>query len=402
MSTEIHPRKGVLTAEQQASKAKGWAFSGDLGQLPVVAALIFIGVYFQINSGGLFLSSRNLSNITLQIAQISTIALAAVFVLLLGEIDLSLAAVANLTGAIMAELSAVHGYSWWASIAIGLGVALLIGVINGFLVAVVRIPSFIVTLAGFIGYSGLLLHVLLPNVTIRIIDPTILGISQDYVDTTIGIGVPIVALVLFAVYTLNDRFVKAKKGLPVPSYLETGLTIGIAAVVVILIVSIFENYLGVPKVMFIVIGTIGFSWLVLKFTTFGRHVYAVGGNAEAARRAGINVTMVRICMFAATSLIAGLSGILESSREISAASAVSPSLLLNAIAAAVIGGVSLFGGRGSVWSVLLGALLIGGLINGLTLQSQGSDIQMMIEGLVLIVAVILDAVIRRNNAVSGR
>ena len=174
------------------------------------------------------------------------------------------------------------------------------------------------------------------------------------------------------------------------------------SVVVILALSVFENYLGVPKVAMIVIVTIAISWLVLKFTTFGRHVYAVGGNTEAARRAGINVTLVKISVFATTSFIAGIGGILEASRTISASAQVSPSLLLDAIAAAVIGGVSLFGGRGSVWSVLLGALLIGGLLNGLTLQGRGADIQQMIEGTVLILAVIVDAVIRRRNAVSGR
>ncbi|HKD73994.1 MAG TPA: inner-membrane translocator, partial [Ktedonobacterales bacterium] len=143
-------------------------------------------------------------------------------------------------------------------------------------------------------------------------------------------------------------------------------------------------------------------WMVLRFTTFGRHVYATGGNTEAARRAGINVVMVRVTVFALASMLAAAAGILESSREISAAAQVDPTLLLNAIAAAVIGGVSLFGGRGSPWAVFMGGLVIVGLLNGLSLRSASGDIQQMIEGAVLILAIMLDAVIRRRNAVSGR
>jgi len=179
--------------------------------------------------------------------------------------------------------------------------------------------------------------------------------------------------------------------------------LGVVIALTIVGLFVFENALGVPYSLLIIFGVLIIFWLALRFTTYGRHVYAVGGSPEAARRAGINVTIIRISVFALASMLAGIGGVLESSRTISASAQVDPQLLLLAIAVAVIGGVSLFGGRGSVWGVLLGILIIGSLENGLTLFSATSqDVKLMIEGIVLIVAVVLDAITRRRNAVSGR
>jgi D-xylose transport system permease protein len=181
------------------------------------------------------------------------------------------------------------------------------------------------------------------------------------------------------------------------------LKLGVIVVLVAGSLIIFEKALGVPYAIYIVFGVLIVSWLVLRFTTFGRHVYAVGGNPEAARRAGIRVTAIRISVFGLGSMLAGLGGILITSRTTSAPTAVDTRLLLLAIAVAVIGGVSLFGGRGSVWGVVLGVLIIGSLENGLTLFTSASTaFEQMLEGAVLILAVILDAITRRRNAVSGR
>jgi D-xylose transport system permease protein len=177
-----------------------------------------------------------------------------------------------------------------------------------------------------------------------------------------------------------------------------GLRCGLALVLVEGAVALFENSSGVPYSTAILFGLIIIFWLILTKTPFGRHVYAVGGNAEAARRAGINVVAVRIVIFALCSMLAAAAGIVNASRGLSVASQVSPSLLLDAIGAAVIGGVSLFGGRGSVWAIVLGVLIIGSLENGLALKSQGSDIKQIVEGLVLLLAVTSDALLRRFQA----
>ena len=375
---------------------------GELGQIPVVLTLIVIAIFFQITSGGLFLSSRNLSNLVLETVTVGTLALASVLVLLLAEIDLSLAAVAYLCGAVMTTLSVYHNASAPVALLGALVVGAVIGAINGFFVAVMRIPSFIVTLAGLIFYQGLLLHILFPNTTIRLIDPFLTGISSNYLPDWMGTSLPLVIVGLYALAVIANRIQRQRRGLPNPPVWETGLRVGLAVAVTIVAVGIFEGFLGVPESGAILVALILIFWLLLRFTPFGRHVYAVGGNPEAARRAGINTTGVRIAIFTLTSVLAAVGGILEVSRTIGAATQVDSSLLLDAIAAAVIGGVSLFGGRGSVWAVVLGSLIIGSLANGLTLLNQNTDVKFMVEGAVLIIAVLVDAIIRRRNAVSGR
>ena len=327
----------------------------------------------------------------------------AVMVLLLAEIDLSLAAVANLCGAVMATLSAYQHASAPVALLAGLAVGLVIGVINGFFVAVMRIPSFIVTLAAYIFYSGLLLHILLPNTTIRLYDPVLTGIMSNYVTFPWDVLAPIPVIIIYAAALFYNRTRRARLGLKLEPVWTVWLHVGVVAFLTAVALTIFESAFGVPYSMFIIVGLLIAFWLVLRFTTYGRHVYAVGGSPEAARRAGINVTVVRISVFALASMLAGLGGILESSRTISAQAAVDPTLLLLAIAVAVIGGVSLFGGRGSIWGVALGILIIGSLENGLTLfTSTGTDIKQMLEGVVLLIAVLLDALSRRRSAVSGR
>jgi D-xylose transport system permease protein len=380
-----------------------WLRHGNIGQLPAILMLLAIVITFQLVTGGDFLKPGNLSNLILQEASTAVVALGAVMTLLLAEIDLSLAAVANLCGAVMTTLSVYQGLSAPLALLCGLGAGLAVGLINGFFVAVMRIPSFIVTLAAYIFYSGLLLHILLPNTTIRLYDPVLTGIMSNYVTFPWDVLIPIPLVLIYAGALLWERSRRAKSGLELEPAWAMWARIGVVIVLTVGALFIFESALGVPYSMFIVLGLLIILWLALRFTTFGRHVYAVGGSPEAARRAGIRVTAIRISAFALGSTLAGLGGILESSRTISASAQVDPRLLLLAIAVAVIGGVSLFGGRGSVWGVVLGILIIGSLENGLTLLSAtGTDLKYMLEGAVLIAAVMLDAITRRRSAVSGR
>ena len=376
---------------------------GDIGQLPAILMLLLIVVVFEIFSGGVFLYPINLSNLILQEADVAVIALAAVLTLLLAEIDLSLAAVAYLCGAVTVILSSYH--HWPAALALiaGLVAGLIVGLVNGVLVAVLRIPSFIVTLAGYIFYSGLLAQIEYPNTTITLFDPALKGIMSNYVIFPWDVLSPIPIIAIYLGVMLFDRRRRERAGLRVDPMWAVWLKLGVVVVLVAGSLVIFESALGVPYAIYIVFGVLIVSWLVLRYTTFGRHVYAVGGNPEAARRAGINVTLIRISVFGLGSMLAGLGGIMVVSRTTSAPTAVDPRLLLLAIAVAVIGGVSLFGGRGSVWGVVLGVLIIGCLENGLTLfASASAAFEQMLEGAVLMAAVILDALTRRRNAVSGR
>ncbi len=391
----------------------GQLLRGDLGSLPVLLTLIVIALYFTATTGGLFLSPTNLSNLLQQIITTGIDALGVTLVLLLGEIDLSIAAVGTFGAVVMGVLMNYHGVPAWEAILLGILAGAVAGAINGFFIAVLRIPSFIVTLAASIFYAGLLLNLLNGQATLIIQDPFVLGIagsSTSFLPDYLGVGLPTLILVLYAVGLIVDQIARQRAGLRAKPLLQLIVQIAAAVVIVEGIVAVLENtpsatpgiYLGVPNSAAILFALILILWLVLTKTTFGRHLYAVGGNMEAARRAGINVVFIRIVAFTLCSTLAAVGGILAASYANSVATQINPSLLLDAIAAAVIGGTSLFGGTGSVWNIVLGALIIGSLENGLDLKSQGSDVKQMVEGIVLLFAVTVDALVRRAQRRSGR
>jgi len=391
----------------------GQLLRGDLGSLPVLLTLIVIALYFTVTTGGLFLSPTNLSNLLQQIITTGVDALGVTLVLLLGEIDLSIAAVGTFAAVVMGVLMNYHGIPAWEAILLGILAGALAGAINGFFIAVLRIPSFIVTLAASIFYAGLLLNLLNGQATLIIQNQFVLSIagsSTSFLPDYLGVGLPTLILVLYAGGLILDHIARKRAGLRARPLLQLILQIGLAVVIVEGTVAVLENtpsatpgiFLGVPNSAAILFALILILWLVLTKTTFGRHLYAVGGNMEAARRAGINVVFIRIVAFTLCSTLASVGGILAASYANSVATQINPSLLLDAIAAAVIGGTSLYGGTGSVWNVVLGALIIGSLENGLDLKSQGSDVKQMVEGVVLLFAVTVDAVVRRAQKQSGR
>jgi D-xylose transport system permease protein len=392
----------------------GQMLRGDLGFLPVFLTLLIIVVYFTVTPpAGIFLQPRNFSNLLQQSVQTGITALGVVPVLLLAEVDLSLAVVGTFGAVVMGVLSERMGVPATAAIAAGILAGALAGAINGFFVAVLRIPSFIVTLAAYIFYQGAVLALLAPQDTLIIHNPTIVNIagsSTSFLPDWLGIGLPIVLLIVYAASLFYDQAVRKRNGLRAKSLPQLIGRIVLVAVIVLGVVFTLENtpsptpglYLGVPTSVAIFVLLILVVWLVLTKTTYGRHIYAAGGNAEAARRAGINITMIRITVFTLCSGLAAVAGVLQASRANSVATAISPVLTLQAIAAAVIGGVSLFGGKGSTWSIILGTLIITSLANGLALQSRGTDVQFMIQGAVLLLAVTADALIRRAQVRSGR
>jgi len=383
----------------------GQLFRADLGFIPVLFTLIVIVIFFQVISGGLFLNSTNITNLFLQTATYGFLGLGIVLVLLLGEIDLSIAAVATFCSVIMADLSERAGAPAFVAILAALATGALVGTFNGFFVAVLRIPSFIVTLAVNIAFSGLVITLLFGQATLEIANPfinAITGSFVSYLPDYLGVGLPTLAVLLYAGYLVLNYIRRRNAGLRNPSLPLFLAQVIIPIVIVEGAIIVFENLHGVPYSTALLFGMIVLFWIILTKTSFGRHIYAVGGNKEAARRAGISVVGVQIAVFALCSMLAAVGGIVEASRGNSVASQIPSQLLLDPIAAAVIGGVSLFGGKGSVWSIVLGILIIGSLENGLALESIPADRVLWIEGGVLLIAVTVDALLRRAQMRTGR
>ncbi|BCL84510.1 xylose ABC transporter permease [Ktedonobacteria bacterium brp13] len=379
----------------------GQLLRNDLGFLPILLTLILVLVFFEFVTGGLFLSPQNVSNLIQQVASLGIFSVGIVLVLLLGEIDLSAAAVGMLSSVVMAVLAERHGMPALPAILLSLLAGLICGLVNGFFVSILNIPSFIVTLATFIIASGASLFFLGTQTTQLITNPTILSISGtavSYFTNVLGVGLPLIAVLLYVFSTFYTYQRRRKAGLSTMPPARLIIQSVVAIVVVMGVIALLQNYDGVPYSTGILFGVILLVWLMLTRTSYGRHIYAVGGNLEAARRAGINITAIRLSVFALCSLIAALAQIVETSRENAISSNLPSMLQLDIIAAAVIGGVSLFGGKGSVWAVVLGMLIVEALDNGLSLLGQTSDVKQMVEGAVLILAVTADALIRRSQA----
>jgi D-xylose transport system permease protein len=375
---------------------------GELGSLPVVLGLVAVWIYFQ-SANDAFLSSGNLTNLMLQIAASGMISIGVVLVLLLGEIDLSVGALSGLAGATMAVLNVRHDWpAVWAILA-GLAVGAAVGLVQGLWVAKLRVPSFVVTLAGFLAWQGALLQVLGSTGTVNLTDETITDLAGTFFSESAGWAVAGITIALTAlVVVLRQRRARAAGLVGVPLR-DDLLKLAVVAVGTTAAVAVFNDDRGVPLAVLIFVGFIVIFDFLTRRTVFGRHVFAVGGNVEAARRAGIKVDRVRTIVFILASTMAAAGGILGASRLLAVnQSSGGGDILLNAIAAAVIGGTSLFGGRGSAWSALLGALVIGSIANGMNLLGQESDVKFMVTGAVLLVAASIDAVSRRGRQAAGR
>jgi D-xylose transport system permease protein len=371
---------------------------GELGFVQVLIALALIWTIFQL-ANDRFLTAVNLTNLMLQVTAIGIISIGVVLVLLLGEIDLSIGAVSGLCAGIMAVLTVQHGWSPELAILVGLLAGTAIGLINGFFNTFFGIPSFVVTLAGLIAWQGALLLVLGETGTINL-PPSVI---TDLTSTFYGGGVGWTLAVLVTAGTLGlglmGRRRREKAGLEPPPLAGIVFRTVVVGAAMFIGVAILLSDRGVPLAVLILLGLTALFVFITERTRFGRHIYAVGGNAEAARRAGIRVTRVRVTVFAIASTMAAAGGIMAASRLIAVnQSSGSGDVLLNAIAGPVIAGTSLFGGRGTVWSALLGALVIGSISNGINLLGLESSVRFMITGGVLLAAVTLDAVTRRQRS----
>ena len=378
--------------------------SGDLGSLPVIIGLVLIwGVFYALNPA--FLSSRNLVNLVLQMVPVGTIALGIVLVLLLGEIDLSVGSMSGLSGAILAVMFVNNGLPVWLAIAAALASGALTGLLYGVLYNRFGVPSFVISLSGLLALLGLQLTVLGVEGTINI--PFESGLvrfaSQDFLPPWLAyvLAVLVPAVYLLARLRVNSR--RAQAGLSAAPVSTVALRAGLLAVLLIGAVAVLNQDRGVSYMVLLFFVLVVLMDLALRRTTWGRSVFAIGGNVEAARRAGINVKRVYVSVFALCSTFAALGGILAAARLASAnQSSGGADTNLNAIAAAVIGGTSLFGGRGSAYSALLGILVIWSISNGLALLSVSANVRYIVTGAVLLLAVVIDSLSRRSRAAHGR
>ena len=375
---------------------------GDLGSLRVIISIAVIWAIFQFEQSR-FLSATNLTNLVLQITAVGLISVGVVLVLLLGEIDLSVGAVSGLCSAITAVLSVQHGWSPYLAIAAGIVAGAGIGLFQGFVFDFFGIPSFVVTLAGLLAWQGFQLRVLGDTGTVNITDPTISGLAGTFYSDAVGWVFAFVAIAALAGTRLWSRHTRIRAGLTAPPLAAVVVRIVVVAAAIVATVAVLNSDRGVPLAGLILVGFVLVFQYVTTRTRFGRHIYAVGGNAEAARRAGISIARVRVMVFMLASSMAAVGGILAASRLLAVnQSSGGSNLLLLAIAGPVVAGTSLFGGRGGIWTALLGAVVIGSISNGMDLLALQSSIQFIVTGAVLLAAVVVDAIARRQRLASGR
>lgn len=366
--------------------------------LPVLLALIAIWTYFGIAEPA-FLSPRNFYNLFMQSSVVGTLAVGITIVLLLGDIDLSAAATAGVGAAFLAVLL-VAGVPGPIACLGAMGVGIVLGSAQGLLTAYVGIPSFVVTLAGLLGFQGIMLKILGTNGAINMRDPFVRGLTTETLDPSIAWIAVVISIAIFGALVLRRQAERRKRDLELEKPFALWGGIAIFAVALVAAVAMLNLYRGVPVLVILLLGLTGTLGWVTTSTPFGRSLFAVGGNAESARRVGMNVKHIRVAAFAIVGLMSTIGGIVGASRYASVsfnAFAGGP-LLLEAIGAAVIGGTSLFGGRGSVWNAILGALVIGSLGNGLDLSGASAADKLMFSGSILLLAVAVDAISRSGQS----
>ncbi|WUT08487.1 sugar ABC transporter permease [Streptomyces sp. NBC_00704] len=377
---------------------------GELGPVPVLLALAVTWAVFQgLNHN--FLSPRNLSVLSVDIVGTGIIAVGIVFVLLIGEIDLSVGSLAGLAGAVFASLNVNLGMPEWLAVLVAVACGAAAGALHGFSFAKIGVPAFVVTLAGLLAWNGVMLYLLGTETSVNFSETGLVAtLTSRYFDAAVaGYGVAALATLAYLLVSLRDRGRRAAAGMPCGPASRVWVRTALLAVASFTAVVVLARFEGVPLALLLFLAVIVASDLFLRRTPYGRRVLALGSGVEAARRAGVDVTRVRIAVFMTSGTLAAVGGLFVASRLTSASQAPgSGMLLINAVAAAVIGGTSLFGGRGSPWSALLGVLVIQSIASGMALLGVESPIQFIVTGGVLYVAVVLDSLARRAAVARGR
>lgn len=376
------------------------AFNGRWRMVPVLLTLVGIWAFFASQASA-FLSARNLSNLSVQIVVTGILALGLVLVLLVGEIDLSVAALGAVTAAVMARLMVQSGIVPGLAIASGIVTGIVFGMLQGLVVTKFRAPAFIVTLGSSLILQGVLLWLLPRTGQIPLAGTVIESITGTYLVPAVGYVLALLAsgfvgLLLLQTYRHNRRqqhHTSLVQRVVIPA--------GACLVVSLIVVTVLNAHRGVPMAVIMMLSVLGAMAYVTTQTAFGTYLYAIGGNAEASRRAGIPVRSVKIATFGLAGGFAALAGLVAASRTLGVSSqSGSGTLLLEAVAAAVIGGASLFGGRGSVWAALVGALVIGSISNGLDLLGADAQLKLVVQGGILILAVAVDGALSQGRRTS--
>ncbi|WP_247597766.1 sugar ABC transporter permease [Streptomyces sp. RKND-216] len=391
--------------------SKGWVegyqtriAGGELGFVPALIGLVVIWIVCQsLNSN--FLSARNLSNLGVDIVGTGLIAAGIVFVLLVGEIDLSVGSVSGLGAALFAVLNVQQGFPEWLAFLSAALCGAAIGLVHGFFIAKVGVPAFVVTLAGLLAWNGLMLFVLGRSGTVNIDDEGMVAMlsSTYFEEVAAAYALAAVGTGLYFLGAWLDRRRRLTVGLPLRPLNEVLVRTGLLAAVAFAAAYVLNMFQGLPLALLILVVVLALMDFVVRRTGYGRRVLALGGGIEAARRVGVRVSTVRISVFVVSSTMASLGGLMLASRITSASqTSGSGTLLINAIAAAVIGGTSLYGGHGTPWSALLGMLVIQSVASGMALLGIQGSVQFMVTGGVLLAAVVVDSLSRRSQQVHGR
>jgi len=370
--------------------------SGRMRLVPVLASLVLVWAFFWTQQPA-FLSPRNLTNLAMQMVVVATLALGLVLVLLVAEIDLSVAALSGAAAAIAGRLATDQGWNPALACAIALAFGVLWGVMQA-TVVLYGAPSFIVTLGGSLALGGILLWLLPPAGQIALANSPLRYIAGAFLDRSVGWLLALATIVGYAANALIQFRARRRVGLDANATMHLVVPIATVALGTLVTIYVLNSYRGVPVVVAILMAMLVLLSYLSTQTRWGLRIYAVGGNREAARRAGIPVTRTLLWCFAAAGFFAALGGIFAASRLLGVSSqSGGGSLLLEAIAAAVIGGTSLFGGRGVVWSALLGALVIGSISNGMDLLGYPTEAKLAATGLILVLATLSDVVISRGS-----
>lgn len=402
MSTESPPPQD-LAPTAEAAQRPVWRrlVEGDLGSVRVLLVLAIIWLIFAI-ANDRFLTAANLTNLTLQIAAVGTISIGVVLVLLLGEIDLSVGAVSGLAASVMAVESVKHGWGAIPAILAALAVGAAIGLFQGSIITRLVIPSFVVTLAGLLAWQGFQLRVLGETGTINITDPGITNLANSFLAPWLGWVVAIGAIVAIVGSSLFTRRRRAANELETEPVAMVAIRVVASSVAILAATLVLQSDRGIPVSLVILVGLVVIFNFIVTRTRWGRHLMAVGGNKEAARRAGVPVKRLKTTVFVLCSTLAAAGGVLAAARLLAVnQSSGGGDLLLLAIAGPVIAGVSLFGGRGSVWGALFGALVIGSISNGMDLLGLDSSTKYIITGAVLLLAVVIDALTTQRRQAAG-
>jgi len=388
-----------MTQSTKSGRTFGEIITTDLRALPIIIGLVVLWTFFAFQSD-VFLTPRNLSNLFVQSTIVGIMALGLMFVLLVKEIDLSIAAINGVTAVLMAKFIVEFGFSPWLSVPMVIIIGAGIGALSARWITYIGVPSFVVTLGLGLALNGVQL-LLLPQTSRYGLMGT--GIEQLAQTKIAGNGAWLVlsiGIAIFAMIVISQLTRRKRAGLQVSVVSGAIIPLAVGSVFGYIMVSILNAHQGIPLVTLIFACLLGLGGYVLKETQFGLYLYAVGNNDEAARRAGIKVAAVKMAAFSIAGGVAALAGILAASRTLgvgafSGGGVGGGTLLLESIAAAVIGGVSLFGGRGSIHAALLGALVIGSVGNGLNLMGVDNEIRLIVTGLLLVLAVSIDRLIER-------